>query len=333
MTQHHNLENVPFSAGFEPGLPSPEVARLALRGLRGVVANDGPLPLGALRTLRAYARWLRLDADVAALAPAEPSEVAAGIVDVGLRVQVVRAAVVAALMDGRPRRAVAARLRRLSRALDTELVAVREVAWLARGHHRLARLSVLSRFWVRDELRRRVGRDGIGYLLEGIATFVGLFENPRRASRFVSLRALPVGTLGRELVDFYDANGFALPGERGATPEAIMLHDLSHVLAGYGTDPMSEVQAACFQGGYRRTNPFAMVMFVLLQFHLGLRCTPGAPAEVGQVDPDLAIDAVRRGAAMNRDVTDGVWDPWPVMNVPVRRLCRDYHLPPPRRAA
>jgi len=66
------------------------------------------------------------------------------------------------------------------------------------------------------------------------------------AKRWDSLRDLPDGALGREVVKFYDARGFAFPGRPGSAPPLLAQHDWVHVLAGYGSTVESEIEVFGF---------------------------------------------------------------------------------------
>ena len=142
------------------------------------------------------------------------------------------------------------------------------------------------------------------------ATVFKRHRDPALAARFATLRELPAGTLGQGFLAYLAANGFGLPGERGSVSDIIVAHDLAHVLAGYGTTPDEEVQVACFSAGHRKKDPFAMVLFVLFQFHLGLQMTPGAKPERGHFVPSRVLAALVRGSRVNVDLT-GAWDYWP----------------------
>jgi len=126
---------------------------------------------------------------------------------------------------------------------------------------------------------------------------------------------------------YFRKNEFALPGEKGSWPEFVVFHDCTHVLSGYGTDPDREVQVDCFSAGFRRRDPWLFVFFVLRQFHVGVRMTPITKARTGFFDPEKALIALRRGAAMNVDLTDG-WEYWPVMGKQVEVLRKRYNILP-----
>jgi hypothetical protein len=60
------------------------------------------------------------------------------------------------------------------------------------------------------------------------------------------LRDLPEGSLGREVVKFYDARGFIFPGRPGSAPPLLAQHDWVHVLAGYGSTVECELEVFTF---------------------------------------------------------------------------------------
>jgi hypothetical protein len=66
------------------------------------------------------------------------------------------------------------------------------------------------------------------------------------AARWIALRNLPEGTLGREVVKFYDARGFEFPGRPGSAPPLLAQHDWVHVLADYGSTVESEIEVFAF---------------------------------------------------------------------------------------
>ena len=125
------------------------------------------------------------------------------------------------------------------------------------------------------------------------------------------------------------ANGFSFPGEKGSPPEIIALHDLTHVLSGYGTDPAGELQVLSFHAGCRREedDPFGFILFGLAQFQLGVRLSPIADGFSGELDPDLVLKALVRGKACRVDPTKG-WDPWPEMDTPLTELRARVGIPP-----
>ncbi|MGH7258756.1 MAG: hypothetical protein ACREIM_10295, partial [Nitrospiraceae bacterium] len=183
------------------------------------------------------------------------------------------------------------------------------------------------RFWVRDKIKEVWKEEGLRGLLKIVGRMLGQYENRELAGRYQALEYCSADSLGRAYWEYSRKNGFALPGETNGAPEFVVVHDCTHVLSGYGTDPEGEVQVACFSAGFRRRDAFLFIFFVLLQFHAGIRMTPITKARTKSFNPEKALIALQRGAAMNVDLTDG-WDYWPVMNEPVEELRRRYNILP-----
>jgi hypothetical protein len=189
------------------------------------------------------------------------------------------------------------------------------------------RLDMVRRFWLREKVIEIWNKEGVRGIFKMVRGLMGKYENPAIAARYQALEQYPSGSLGRTLWEHWRENGFALPGQKGGAPEQICFHDCAHVLSGYGTTPAEEVQVACFSAGFQRRDPFTFVLFVLLQFHVGVRMTPITEARTGFFDPEKAMVAVRRGAAMTVDLNSG-WDYWPVMSEQVEELRRRYNILP-----
>lgn len=319
---------IPLRAGFDTPITRAEI-HAALAAVRSVVAHDGPWPAGARRLAEAVA-WKSGDAiDLDTIAPATARGTSDAIVDPVRRTQLVRLVIVAAMLDGRPSRELAGRVRALADTLGVATPEVVDLELLAAGRLLRMRRHLAPRFWPVGIARAHARNHGMWSIAKMIFVWLGLAVDRAIRSRFVALDTLPPDSLGPQLLAFWRRAGFGLPGERRSPPFIVFYHDISHVLAGYGTDPASEVQAGCFQGGYQSADGFTLVFFVLCQFHLGIRVTPIAKAEVGMFDPYRALDAICRGAGMNRDLVDGTWDPWAAMAEPIEVLRTRYHLVPP----
>jgi hypothetical protein len=71
-------------------------------------------------------------------------------------------------------------------------------------------------------------------------------SDPELARRWGALRDLPEGTLGREVVKFYDARGFAFPGTPNSAPPFLAQHDWIHVVTDYGSTVECEIEVFGF---------------------------------------------------------------------------------------
>jgi hypothetical protein len=203
------------------------------------------------------------------------------------------------LVEGEPDERGVAAVKRMAAALEVPEQGLSVLSKVAHGHLLLARIDVVRR------MRGFLERSGAPGMFEVAAkTLLGLNEDAQVAERYLALGDLPAGTLGRAVFEHYRAHGFALPGEKHGTPEAMMFHDVGHVLSGYGVDPHGEIQQAAFQAGFVRTDGFLFLLFGILQFHVGVKITPVAEAERGFFDVPKVLRAFQRGSECALDVSD-----------------------------
>lgn len=306
--------------------PPKELVPFGLRAMKTVALADGEFDEVEREMLAGAQRFHGTSFDVDGLDPIRPAELAAAIVDPHLRRQIVHAMVICAAIDESPSAAELEVIQRFAAALDVEVAELAGLRKLIAGELISVRIDVLRRFWVRDKMKEEFRRGGFRWLGRSLAALARIKEDGPLAERYRALADYPEGTVGRSYHDAMRANGFPLPGEKGSFPEPIVIHDLTHVLSGYSTDPDGEVQAAAFHAGYRRKDPFAFVFFVLLQFHLGIRTTPAGPAHRGHFDVEKVLRAIERGAAMNLDLTEG-WDPWTIMDRSLEEVRAEFGIP------
>ncbi len=231
------------------------------------------------------------------------------------------------LIDGTASREEADLVEQFAAALEVHAPEVANLRHVLNRDILQLRLDLVRRVWLRPKVRDIWNREGIRGVYKFARGMAGKYEDAHLAARYQVLEQYPAGSLGRAYWDYCRRNGFALPGERGGAPEEILFHDCAHILSGYGTTPEEEVQVACFSAGFQRREPWLFVFFVLLQFHVGIRMTPITEARTGFFDPEKALVALRRGAAMTVDLNDG-WDYWPVMGEQVEELRRRYNILP-----
>lgn len=326
---------VRLGAGLEQGPPSATLMTTALRTLLGVIEPSGPMPAATHELLDALReRWIASGGvgslpTVDELSPLAADELEVADIDPGLRVQCVRLAVVATMLERERNFDRLARVERLAERLAVDEPGVVDLRlWTERKHMRLRR-HMLPRFWLADELRARAREHGwLKVIWIFVAWQLRLRREPALTARYAELRSLPPDTLGAALIDELERNGFGLPGERGTAADWAIRHDLCHVLSGYDTDPRSEVLAGSFMGGCRTKDGFSLIVFVLLQFHCGVRVTPIAPSEVGLFDPRRVLEAVRRSAFMTIDPSIRTWDYWQDFDQPLVVLRERYRVAP-----
>jgi tellurite resistance protein len=314
---------------MELHIPPPEVIPYGLRALKAIATANGTFDESERALLRTAQEVFGSSHDLDALGPIEPEELARHVVDPALRRQLVRGMIIVSIIDGEASPEEARLVERYAAALgidSPDLVALRHIA---DGRLLLARFDIGRRFFARDKMTELTKQKGFGWLAKTIAAFAGIAEDRVIAARYRALEHAPAGSLGRAYFDFARTNQFALPGEKGGGPEALVFHDLTHVLSGYGTDPAGEAQVLAFHAGCRReeNDPFSFLMFGIAEFQLDIPMSPIAAGTRGAFDPRQMFRALQRGHACTIDPTVG-WDPWPVIERPLEELRAEYRIPP-----
>ncbi len=312
---------------MELKIPSLEQAHWGLRAMKTIAMADGALDASELHLMASVQRVIGTTYALEHLAPITPADLARTLPDLQIRRQLVQGLIVMAMIDGKASPQEADLVEQFARALEVSVTEVKGLRHVLEGEILQLRLDLVRRFWAKDKLKEVWNEEGLRGLFKVVGGMLGQYENRSLAARYQALEQLPSGSLGRAYWEYCRHNGFALPGEKGGPPEFVVYHDCTHVLSGYGTDPEGEVQVACFSAGFRRRDPFLFVFFVLLQFHAGIRMTPITKARTEFFNPEKALIALQRGAAMNVDLTDG-WDYRPVMGEQVEELHRRYNIPP-----
>lgn len=308
-------------------LPSPEQAPLVLRALYSAAVHDGPLTDRERSMLEAAREVTGVSDDVDVHRPISPEALAAALTEPPLRRQVVKAMVVMSLLDEEGSQEDAALAERYAAALGVEPAELGHLRQISDGNLTRLKLDVARRVWLVEHLRDAWNRGGIRWLARAIGTKLGLAEDTPLAARYRALADYPEGSVGRIYYDHMRAEGFPLPGEKGSQVEPVVIHDMMHLLSGYGTDPEGEILTASFSAGNRRQDPFTYIFFVICQFHLKLIEAPFSSSARGRFDPAAAIHAVKRGMAINQDLSSG-WDPWSIMALPLDDARAALNVPP-----
>ncbi len=163
-------------------------------------------------------------------------------------------------------------------------------------------------------------------------------DDPALATKWRALVELELGTLGRGVHDFYQARGFAFPGEPGSAPPLLAQHDWVHVLADYGTKVEAELEVFAF---IARANDdprgFSLLAMVVSLFETGY-LSEGAglfeafPGQLSQDGMTVRIgDAMRRGALSHGrngepDVDFMTVDWFSLADTPVEKLREEFGI-------
>ena len=303
-------------------------ALAGLRMMKAVALADGALDDKEVSLIEASARALgQSSCDARALEPAAPADVSAMLSSPRVRERALQAAMLVAMIDGNVSPLEVSALASFARALEVDEPRLHNLDQLARGRIRRMWLDLARRSFARPVFEEALRKRGLAGVLAIIAPMVGLGQNPDLTRRYLDLGTLEEGTLGRAYWRFIVDNELGFPGE-GVVAEEGVWHDITHVLAGYGTEPAGEVQVVSFIAGYRREDPFFWLFTIALQFHLGIKVSPYSPALVGHFDPELVIHALQRGMAMTRDLSVD-YDHWPDMPLPLDVVRKKYGVPAP----
>jgi len=309
-------------------VPNKTEAEAGLRAVVAVLTCQAPLNPIETRLLLAVQKYiLRQSFDLEALAPIEPAELATAVASPALREQVINGMIVTSFASGDASSEQVARIEQFADALGVDQPALTNLRRLVQKRLAALRLDIIRHMYIGKELSRLWEDEGFKGLYRVVGTMRGWHEEPEVAARYRALGELPEGTLGRAYFDHCRSGGFPLPGERYATVERIAIHDVAHVLGGYGTDPEGEMQVAAFTAGFRREQGLYILLFVLCQFDLGVQMVPVAEPELGNLDPELFLRALTRGTNMNVDLF-GDWDFWQVAEEPIEALRERYGITP-----
>lgn len=314
-------------------IPTHDQARAGLRAMKTVLTAAGPLDPVRSEALAAIQRHLlRTDLDLDALPPITPEALASALDDPALRSQLLSGMVTLTLVSEHVDPRELAAIESFAAALGVRPVEVDQLRRFNDERLLTLRIDVVRRSLAGPALKQLYEDQGFLNLVKNLGSMAGLWENRAVAERYHGLEGYADGTLGKELWRFYRANGFPFPGEKHGAPEALLRHDLSHILAGYGTDLRGEGLVLAFTAGYRKQEPFSVLVFLLLNAQHGMRLTVFADPQRGYYnDKPGAIDelvrAFARGSRMTVDLAEQ-WDFWAVMDRQVDDLRRQYGIDP-----
>jgi hypothetical protein len=311
-------------------VPSPDQALHGLRAVKTVISAAGPIDATRRAFVDAAQKHLLHTAhDLDWLEPITPDALAEAVADPRLRAQLSQTLCLYVMVPDQPDPAEVRAAERFVHALGGAADALDRMRAVYEHRMIALRFDAMRSSFLGDTARRRMAEVGPLSVLQALGALLGVYESEAVAERYRALGALPEGTLGRAFHEFYTANGFPFPGEKGGAPEGVVTHDLSHVLAGYGTDLRSEACMVAFQAGYRREGPYGGLLFVLLNVQKGVQLTRLAPGAVHLLDepgmPERVVDAWVRGGAVTLDLAAD-WDYWSDMERSLDEVRARYHV-------
>ncbi len=135
--------------------------------------------------------------------------------------------------------------------------------------------------------------------------------DPELAQQLAAMADLPAGCLGRAYLDFYERNGFSLPGSEATATAYFVGHDMNHVIAGYEpTGPEEIALSACLLAmNDDEANRFGLLGSLLVHEAGVLRAEGFVPKEATLARPgatELLGEAFERGAQCTADFSHAV---------------------------
>lgn len=263
--------------------------------------------------------YLGLDASVDALEPIDPEELAASV-PAPDRTRVIDLLIVVELCRHPADPAQAERTEAYARALGAE------GGWLEAAHDVLAGSidRVLADYGrLADTPRHEPAFEAV----------IGTDHEAEAAIEvFDRMRSCAPGTLGAEVVAFYERWGFPIPGTGdGPAGLSLLTHDITHVIAGYDTSPPDEIALQAMllaASGFEQH--FSSLMAALLLSEAGALPFPGIEPVVGALGragaPEELADAFARGTACSQDF--GVGDHLTLIDTPIDAVRASYGIRP-----
>jgi ubiquinone biosynthesis protein Coq4 len=310
----------------------PALLPYGLRAIKTVLTLERPLHPTQERSIELIQRLLlRSQVDFAALEPITVEALAAALPGAEQRARVIRGILLLSLLRGEVSPTEAKATSEWARALGVDEPSLANQQRLAEGHLAMLRFDVNRRAFTGQAIAQEREREGLLGLLRNAASRMGLKEDTATVERFEVLATLPAGSLGRALLEYYERNHFPTPGKKHALPSVGVVHDLCHVLSGYGVDGEGEVEVVCFTSGFMRRDPLSTAFFVVLQAQHDVQLVAVAKGQAHALDDPKLLEraalAAWRGLQVNRDLFDH-WDYWPELAKPLDGVRRALNVIP-----
>ncbi len=315
--------------------PGPDEVAMLARGMTSAIAPEGGLTSLQQLLMSAIVRAMTgFAVETRDLEPVGAADFARSLAarNLAFRTRIVQNMILGELILEPLPPAVAARVREFAAELcvDDEMISVAE-------SYAAGALDVAAADFARNGYLAAVdpGRLRAVHAEALSQAWAAVTQDPVLAAQWGALEELPVGTLGREVADFYRDRGFVYPGLPGSAPPLLAQHDWVHVLAGYGTTLENELEVFAF---IARANDdprgFSLLAMIVSLFETG-NLASGAglfEADPGHLrDAGMAVrlaDAMRRGALV-RGSQDFLGVDWfALAGRPVQEVRADFEVPP-----
>lgn len=311
--------------------PSPQQTATLVQALYAVVTAQGsmaalPLEVASIDAIQRH--MLLQQTPLAAAATTLSADLELVLDTPELRRQTVRFMVILAVLDRKILPAKVDVVEAAAARLQVDEFGLKLLRHAANGKFKSIAFGLMTRFvnWWSPTGKARFA-DWMQFLWWMLPVLHGektRAKNRELSARYEALAALPDGSFGKTLLDFYTTFGISLPGQPKSVPWA--MHEVCHVLSGYGVSLESELWLTAFIGGSQEETCLDQILFGLLSYHVGKQIVLGVISE-GLFKPEAYFRAMARGASINVDLVNG-WDLWAVVDVPIHELRARYNLPP-----
>jgi tellurite resistance protein len=305
----------------------PEIAHAGLRALKSVCLSSANATLTDLQKQflsGVQKSILQTDFNLDSLQVISGAELADIVKPQEFKDRIIRACVVAAAIDGSVDPTEASFIDDFARNLDVDMAPVRTTWKLANQHLILARIDIVRKSLAGFKVKETFKNEGLLKTAKMFFPLLGI-ELPELTEKYKKLCEYPEGTLGREFINYIEKNKLPLPGEKGAAPEVIVVHDCLHILGGYGTTSTEEIEIAAFQAGCHSNDPIYGLLFGLAQYHLGIQVAPVAPSEKLKANPEKMMAAFARGCRVKKDMWAD-FKPWDYFDRNVAELRTEFGI-------
>lgn len=289
-----------------------EVAKAGLRTVKTVclAGNEGAqltdLQADLIRGIQKYI--VNVEIPLEDLTVISPMELALVVEEKEFRERILRSCIIAACIEGDMNANALRKLGEFASLFHVDMAPL-SAAWeLAKQNLLMARVAIVRKSLPGFKIKQTLKNEGLLALVKQFFPLLGM-ELPELTAKYRKLEKYPEGSLGREFINYLQKNSFSLPGEKGAGPEIIVLHDCLHILGGYGTSATEEIEVASFQAGCHSNDPIYGLLFGLAQYHLNVQMAPVAPSQKLQANPERMVAAFARGCKVNRDMWAD-FNPW-----------------------
>ena len=342
---------------------SPSESLAVLRALKTVAMADGTFAVKEQTMLVASAELLGVDADPRDLPTIDPAALATEVVGIAARVVALKACLVMGIVDGQISPEEWKVLSEFRNALAIDEAQLHSFHELVHRHRQLTmheyqrRLAApqlgtlyasegwqgVMQFFPADVLAAAVSSGATASpsspsslttltaslsSLSSLSSHGAARESAEVSQRYRQLGGLDEGTLGRELWRYYREREFALAGDPGTVPDALVHHDIMHIISGYDSTLEGELQTLAFTAGMRQEDPFSALFLVLLQYTAGRKVAPSGQLEGARVlfDHDKVLRALERGRGTAVDFSSR-HDFWEIMDQPIAALRERFGVP------